>query len=315
MRERSVRWLDDAGSDTARSQGRSDPPECGPEGSLAKIARELGVSVSTLRDVAQSDAPPGEAAVHDGRTGGTAPGSARGGAASARGARHLKKSHGLLRQAARVTFAFVQAEKAHHAVRQLCRTLGISPSGFYAWQRRRPPERQRTDRRLSVYLRATHQASGGTYGSPRLHHDVRTRGLAHRSQSRHPADAPRGAGRPAAAAVSPHHRTRPGRGAGPQSPRPALHRGPSEYRLGRRHYRAPDTRGVVVSRGPAGSVFASRCGLGDRHPLETRLVLTAWRRALALRRRAPRQHHSDRGTQYTSAAYQRDSRPIASGAV
>ncbi len=39
--------------------------------------------------------------------------------------------------------------------------------------------------------------------------------------------------------------------------------------------------------------------------LETRLVLTAWRRALALRRRAPRQHHSDRGTQYTSAAYQR----------
>jgi transposase InsO family protein len=40
--------------------------------------------------------------------------------------------------------------------------------------------------------------------------------------------------------------------------------------------------------------------------LETRLVLTAWRRALALRRRAPRQHHSNRGTQYTSAAYQRE---------
>jgi len=40
--------------------------------------------------------------------------------------------------------------------------------------------------------------------------------------------------------------------------------------------------------------------------LETRLVLTAWRRALAVRRRAPRQHHSDRGAQYTSAAYQRE---------
>jgi putative transposase len=34
--------------------------------------------------------------------------------------------------------------------------------------------------------------------------------------------------------------------------------------------------------------------------------MTAWRRALALRHRAPRRHHSDRGTQYTSAAYQRE---------
>jgi transposase InsO family protein len=38
--------------------------------------------------------------------------------------------------------------------------------------------------------------------------------------------------------------------------------------------------------------------------LETRLVLTAWQRAVARRGTAPRLHHSDRGTQYTSAAYQ-----------
>ena len=36
----------------------------------------------------------------------------------------------------------------------------------------------------------------------------------------------------------------------------------------------------------------------------TDLALTAWRRALARRRTAPRLHHSDRGVQYTSARYQ-----------
>jgi len=38
--------------------------------------------------------------------------------------------HGLLRQAQRVTFAFIQAEKADHRVRVLCQTLGVSVSGF-----------------------------------------------------------------------------------------------------------------------------------------------------------------------------------------
>jgi transposase InsO family protein len=57
-----------------------------------------------------------------------------------------------------------------------------------------------------------------------------------------------------------------------------------------------------------GQSFCSRRVVGwaiDRQ-LETRLVITAWRRALALRRRAPRQHHSDRGTPYTSTTYQRE---------
>jgi transposase InsO family protein len=38
--------------------------------------------------------------------------------------------------------------------------------------------------------------------------------------------------------------------------------------------------------------------------LETRLVLRAWDRAVASRRHVPQLHHSDRGAQYTSAAYQ-----------
>jgi transposase InsO family protein len=45
-------------------------------------------------------------------------------------------------------------------------------------------------------------------------------------------------------------------------------------------------------------------GWAVRPTLETALVLSAWHRAVGRRQRAPRIHHSDRGAQYTSAAYQ-----------
>ena len=38
--------------------------------------------------------------------------------------------------------------------------------------------------------------------------------------------------------------------------------------------------------------------------MDTQLVLMAWHRAVVMRRTAPRLHHSDRGTQYASSAYQ-----------
>src|SRR6185295_5682318 len=94
-----------------------------------------------------------------------------------RGARHPKKSHGLLREAERVMFAFMQAEKAHHPVRAMSRALGVSASGFYAWQRRPASARACTDQRLRVELRAAHAESGATYGSPRLQQVLRARGL------------------------------------------------------------------------------------------------------------------------------------------
>ena len=35
-------------------------------------------------------------------------------------------------------FAFVSAERAEHAVAMLCRVVGVSVSGFYAWLRAIP---------------------------------------------------------------------------------------------------------------------------------------------------------------------------------
>ena len=57
------------------------------------------------------------------------------------GARHPKKSRGLLRQAPGVTFAWIAAEKAEFPITRLCRTLHVSPSGFYASRAR--PRNQR----------------------------------------------------------------------------------------------------------------------------------------------------------------------------
>jgi transposase InsO family protein len=69
-----------------------------------------------------------------------------------------------------VTFAFVATEKAAYPIRVLCRTLGVSASGFYAWQARPVVSvRARQDDQLRRQLRLAHGASRGVYGSPRLH--------------------------------------------------------------------------------------------------------------------------------------------------
>jgi len=70
-------------------------------------------------------------------------------------------------------FGFIQTEKALYPVRLLCRTLAVSPAGFYAWCRRGPSLRSRDDAALKVEIRASHAASGKRYGSPRIHADIK----------------------------------------------------------------------------------------------------------------------------------------------
>jgi transposase InsO family protein len=76
-----------------------------------------------------------------------------------------------------VKFAFIDAEKATWSVEALCDALGVSRSGYYAWKARPVSEREKADARLAVDIAATHQASRGTYGSPRVHSDLRARGV------------------------------------------------------------------------------------------------------------------------------------------
>ena len=69
-------------------------------------------------------------------------------------------------------FEFIQAEKAQHHVRTLCRALGVSRSGFYAWSRRPPSFHALEDERLTRTIRRIHESSRRTYGSPRVHAEL-----------------------------------------------------------------------------------------------------------------------------------------------
>jgi putative transposase len=55
----------------------------------------------------------------------------------------------------------------------MCRVLGVSKSGFYAWLTRPPSLRARDDERLLASIRRSHTASDGTYGAPRVLRDLR----------------------------------------------------------------------------------------------------------------------------------------------
>jgi putative transposase len=59
----------------------------------------------------------------------------------------------------------------------MCRAADLSRSGFYAWRRRTESRRAVEDRRLLVEIKAVHQKSRQTYGSPRIHADLRARGI------------------------------------------------------------------------------------------------------------------------------------------
>ncbi len=70
-------------------------------------------------------------------------------------------------------FAFIDAEKAHHSVRTMCRVLKVSPSGYYAYRGREPSERTKKDAQMKVHITTIHEQSDGTYGSPRIHEQLR----------------------------------------------------------------------------------------------------------------------------------------------
>lgn len=71
----------------------------------------------------------------------------------------------------------VETNRVIATVETLCRALGVSVSGYYAWRGRQLSQRQQQDARLLTQIRAVYQAGRGLYGSPRVHAALRQRGV------------------------------------------------------------------------------------------------------------------------------------------
>ena len=71
-----------------------------------------------------------------------------------------------------MTFGFIEAEKASFPISRMCHVLGVSQSGFFAWQDRPACRRQQQDLVYLAHIRTAFALSNGTYGSPRMHRDL-----------------------------------------------------------------------------------------------------------------------------------------------
>src|SRR5690625_2777169 len=59
----------------------------------------------------------------------------------------------------------------------MCRLLGVSTNGYYAWNLRCPSARDLEDQQLLEHIRAIHKRSRGTYGAPRIHAELKELGV------------------------------------------------------------------------------------------------------------------------------------------
>ena len=206
------------------------------------------------------------------------------------------------------TYRFIAAQATWHAVRLLCRVLGVSRSGYFAWRHRAPSARARADTALTEQIRQIHAHSRETYGSIRVRAVLRERGET--VGRRRVARLMRRAGlrgvhgqrrRVRTTAADPRATPAPDRVE--RAFAPAGIGGPNRLWLADISY-IPTREGwlylAIILDG-----FSRRVvGWAMADHLQTELVLAALR--LALQRRRPAAgliHHSDRGCQYTSDAF------------
>ena len=205
-------------------------------------------------------------------------------------------------------FAFIQAHARIWRVRTMCRVLEVSRAGYYAWRARPLCERVKTDRVLTEQIREIQRQAKQRYGSPRVRMELRALGI--RCGKNRVARLMRAAGVPAKRPRSFRVTTQ------------SRHSEPIAPNLVARQF-APTANPVVdrtwaadITYIPTGEGWlylavildlASRrvVGWALRTYLDHELALSALRMALTHRGARGGIHHSDRGVQYASAAYQR----------
>ena len=206
-------------------------------------------------------------------------------------------------------FQLIDAAKEEFPVQRLCKVLGVSQSGYFAWRGRPACRRQREDLVLLTHVRSAFALSNATYGSPRMTRELQDAGLA--------------VGRRRTARLMREN------GIKARQPRrfkrttDSLHAFPVAPNLLDQDFTAerPDekwgadlsyiwTREGWLYLAVVIDLFARRVvGWAASDRLHKELALTALRRALAVRQpSAGLIHHSDRGSQYCSTEYQAELR-------
>ena len=206
-------------------------------------------------------------------------------------------------------FRLVDAAKKEFPVQRLCKVLGVSESGYFAWKGRPACRRQRENMVLLAHVRSAFALSNGTYGSPRMVHELRDQVLQ--------------VGRRRTARLMRENGLRARQKRRFKRTTDSEHAFPVAPNLIDQDFAAtaPNQKwGVDISYvwtregwlylAVVIDLFSRRVvgwSVDDR--LHRSLALTALRQALAIRRPAPGLvHHSDRGSQYCSNDYQAELR-------
>jgi transposase InsO family protein len=76
-----------------------------------------------------------------------------------------------------VKYQFIADHRQEFEITVMCRVLGVSRSGYYAWRQRPASAREMANQALSQQIKEIHQQSGQTYGSPRIQAELADKGV------------------------------------------------------------------------------------------------------------------------------------------
>jgi len=195
------------------------------------------------------------------------------------------------------------AAQAVHAVALVCRVIGVSASGYYAWRKRAPSRRAVDDAELTKRIVEIHTMSDGTYGAPKIRAELadtdrRRVGIRHVSRLMRKAGI-RGVSRRRFCVTT----TRDGSPAKPDLvERKFQADGPNKLWVADITY-IPTWAGFLFLAVVIDVWSRKVVGWSTANHLKTELVLAAFETAVAQRQPSGVIHHSDRGTQYTSLAF------------
>ena len=73
-------------------------------------------------------------------------------------------------------FRFIEEHQNQYPVLEMCEVLNVSTSGYYAWLKRGTSQREQDNDKLLAQIQTLHRRSRQTYGSPRIHADLKAMG-------------------------------------------------------------------------------------------------------------------------------------------